>query len=133
MPVQATTTLIWVRVGDAADYQAFDDLEEAVDYLNELGVGRVDHWRSAGVETVNYWGHDYVSLYRGDADANLVSNLLPDERVVVEDGLQECCDESQSPTSEGPKGQSDRRRVSSEGRPLGTVENGPRFHYRRCG
>jgi hypothetical protein len=124
MLMQVSRTFIWVRVGDATEYQAFDDLEEAVEYLNELGVGRVDHWRSGGFATVNYWGRAYIAVYRGDADANLVSNLLPDERVVVEDGLQEC---------EGPKGQSDRRRVSSEGRPLGTAENGPRFRYRRCG
>ena len=92
MPTIAT--LIWVRVGDAGEYEAFDGLDEAVEYLNELGVGRVDHWINGGpgvgIGTPNYHGHDFVSLYHGDADANLVSNLLPDERVFVEDALREC-------------------------------------------
>ena len=133
MPMQAPRTFIWVRVGDAADYKTFDDLEEAVDYLKELNVGRVDHWRASGVATVKYWGQAYIALYRGDADANLVTNLLPDERVVVEDGLRECCDESQTQTGESPKWQFGRRCGSSEGKPLGTVEDGLRFHYRKCG
>ena len=88
--ITTTETLIWIRVGDAADYQAFDGLEEVVDYLKELGVGPVDHWRAGGVDTLNYWGRNYISLYHGDTDANLVSNLLPDERVFVEDALREC-------------------------------------------
>ena len=92
----ATATLIWIRVGDMGDYQAFDSLDEVVDYLSELGVGRVDHWRAAGVETVNYWGHDYISLYHGDTDANLVSDLLPDERALVEDALREYHNEYQT-------------------------------------
>jgi hypothetical protein len=86
--------MIWVRVGDAGEYESFDDLAHAVDYLNELGVGRVENWvdggRGVGIETPNYHGLDFVSLFHGDADANLTSNLLPDERVVVEDSLQEC-------------------------------------------
>jgi hypothetical protein len=90
-----TATLIWVRVGDAGEYEAFDGLDEAVDYLNELGVGQVDHWINGGpgvgIDTPNYHGYDFISLYHGDTDANLVSNLLPDERVLVEDALRECC------------------------------------------
>ena len=86
----ATATMIWVRVGDSGEYESFDDLQEVVDYLNELHVGRVDHWRSAGIETNNYWGHDYISLYHGNPDGNLTSDLLPDERAFVEDSLQEC-------------------------------------------
>lgn len=85
----AIATLVWVRVGDSGEYESFDDLQEVVDYLNELRVGRVDHWRSAGIETENYWGHDYISLFHGDSDGNLKSDLLPDERVFVEDNLSE--------------------------------------------
>jgi hypothetical protein len=80
--------MIWVRIGDAGDYEDFDCLEDAVCYLNELDVGQVTRWRNAGVDTDNFWGNDYVSLYRGDAEGNLLSNLLPDERVLVEDNLE---------------------------------------------
>jgi hypothetical protein len=90
LPHNRTTTMIWVRVGDSGEYASFDDLQEVVNHLNELGIGRIDHWRSAGIETCNYHGHDYISLYHGDTDGNLKSDLLPDERVFVEDNLQEC-------------------------------------------
>ena len=79
--------MIWLRVGDMGEYESFDGLTDAVDYLNELSVGEVTHWRHGGIETVNYWDHDYISLYHSDADANLLSDLLPDERMFVEDTL----------------------------------------------
>jgi hypothetical protein len=34
--------LLWIRVGDAGEYEGFDGLEEALDYLNELSVGGSD-------------------------------------------------------------------------------------------
>lgn len=43
LPHNRTTTMIWVRVGDSGEYESFDDLQEVVDYLNELGVGLIDH------------------------------------------------------------------------------------------
>ena len=46
--------------------------------------------RGVGIETPNYHGFDFISLYHGDGLARLVSNLLPDERVFVEDALLEC-------------------------------------------
>ena len=79
--------MIWLRVGDMGEYESFDALTEALDYLNELSVGEVTHWRPAGIETVNCWGHDYISLYHGDADANLLFDMLPDERMFVEETL----------------------------------------------
>lgn len=80
--------MICLRVGDAGAYEEFDRLEKAVGYLNDLKVGQVTRWRNGGLETGNFWGRDYVSLYHGDSAAKLASNLLPDERVLVEDNLQ---------------------------------------------
>jgi hypothetical protein len=133
MAMQAPHTFIWVRIGDAADCQAFESPKEAGDYLKEHGVGRVAYWRGGGVETVNCRDYVYIVLYRGDANAKLVSNLLPDERVVVEDGLQGSCDMNQRQIGERQEVQLDRKCVSSEGRLLGTVDNSPRFVYRKCG
>ena len=82
--------MIWLRVGDSGEWESFDHLLDAIDYMNELNVGQVQVWINTGVETVNYWGRDHISLYHGDAERNLVSNLLPDERVLVGDKLQEC-------------------------------------------
>jgi hypothetical protein len=86
---------LWVRVGDAGDYEPCgDDLDALIDYLNELGIGQVDHWIDAGpgigFATPNYHGHDFISLFWGDADANLVRRLNREERAIVESGLVEC-------------------------------------------
>ena len=47
----------------------------------------IDGGRGVGIETPNYHGFDFISLYHGDSLARLVSNLLPDERAFVEDNL----------------------------------------------
>lgn len=84
---------VWVRVGDAGDYEQFIGLGFALDYLNELGVGEIDDWindpHAVGCETPNYWGNDYISLYWGDANANLIRPLDENERILAENTLQE--------------------------------------------
>jgi hypothetical protein len=83
------TRHVWVRVGDGGDYARFDDLDDAVAYLNELSVGKVNAWVSSGFATPNYWGHDYISCYWGDEQADMESLLLPDEQAYLEDRLVE--------------------------------------------
>ena len=85
---------LWVRVGDAGEYESFgDDLDAVLDYLNELRAGEVTGWveggMGVGIETVNYHGYDFVSLFWGDDDANLTAHLDADERMEVEEGLVE--------------------------------------------
>ncbi len=84
---------LWVRVGDAGEYEAFDGIEEAVDYLNELNVGQVDHWIDSGpgvgFATPNYHGYDFISCFWGDTDANLSAPLDAGERAAVECCLEE--------------------------------------------
>jgi hypothetical protein len=84
---------IWVRVGDAGDYQTWDGLDDAIEYLNELNVGQVVGWIDSGpgvgVETVNYHGLDFISLYWGDKDANLTRSLNRSERSYVAMFLEE--------------------------------------------
>jgi hypothetical protein len=83
--------MIWVRIGDGGSYESFGDLQEVIDLLNEIGAGRflswVDGGIGVGIETENYGGHDFISLYHGDELADLRSHLLPDERAFVEDRL----------------------------------------------
>jgi len=85
---------LWLRVGDAGDYENFgDDLDAVLDYLNELRAGEVTGWVLGGIgvglETVNYWGYDFVSLFWGDSNANLIRALDDQERAAVEAGLEE--------------------------------------------
>ena len=85
---------LWVRVGDAGDYESFDsDLDALLDYLNELQVGNVTEWiedgRGVGFTTPNYHGYDFISLFWGDENANLVRRLNAGERAAVECCLEE--------------------------------------------
>ena len=57
---------IWLCVGQAGALEGFTTLAEATQYLNSLAVGTPTKWRLAGVETQNYWGEDYISIFWGD-------------------------------------------------------------------
>jgi hypothetical protein len=85
--------MLWIRVGDAGEYEAFDSLEEALACLNELRVGEVTGWTdgpcAVGFETPNFWGRDCVSCFWGDADANLIRPLDGTERTLMEANLEE--------------------------------------------
>jgi hypothetical protein len=85
--------LIWVRVGDCGEYESFDGLEDAIDCMNELKAGQVTGWVEGGIgvgiETVNYHGYDFISIFWGDENADLTAHLDSDERMEVEEGLEE--------------------------------------------
>ncbi len=71
--------ILWVRVGDAGEYERCDDLDDAIAYLNELRVGKITGWVQSGFETENFYGHDYVSIFYGDDDANHLTDIGEDE------------------------------------------------------
>jgi hypothetical protein len=85
--------LFWIRVGDQGDYQPVDDLDDLIETLNEWQAGAVTGWvdagRGVGVETTNYHGYDFVSLFWGDNQANMIRALDETERAAVEEGLHE--------------------------------------------
>jgi hypothetical protein len=60
------------------------DIIELLDVLR--GLGPVERWRPGGFVTSDH-PDEYVPCYWGDDKGNLVSDLLPDERVLVEDAL----------------------------------------------
>jgi hypothetical protein len=86
-------TLLWIRVGDGGDYQSFDGLDDALDYLNELSVGNVldwvDHGQGVGFTTPNYHGSDFISCFWGDNDGNFLAALDDDEQCTLKAGLEE--------------------------------------------
>lgn len=85
--------MYWIRVGDQGDYQPVDDLDAVIDNLNEWRVGEVTAWVESGVgvglETTNCYGYDFVSLFVGDDQANLIRPLDAEERAAVEAGVTE--------------------------------------------
>jgi len=52
-------------------------------------TGWVDGVMGGGIETVNYHGYDFISLFWGDDGANLTAPLDAGERMEVEEGLEE--------------------------------------------
>ena len=78
--------ILWVRVGDAGEYEQCDDLDDAIAYLNELRVGKITSWVRSGFETENYYGRDYVSIFYGDDDANHLCDI--NEKEYVECNLE---------------------------------------------
>ena len=81
----------WIRIGDGGDYQHFDGLDDAVEHLNECRIGQIDHWVDSGfgvgIDTPNFHGRDFVSLFVGDTAGNLTRHLTRWERAFVESQL----------------------------------------------
>lgn len=60
---------VWVRAGDGDDYHRFDDVNGAADYMAGLDVRFVGRHCKFGVQAEGFTGHNYISLFYGDADA----------------------------------------------------------------
>jgi hypothetical protein len=70
----------WVRVGDYDIYQDFDGLEEVADYFAEMGATDALEWCDEyGFSNFEFRDKNYISLYLGDADAQPVRYLTPEE------------------------------------------------------
>jgi len=80
---------IWVRLGDADNYHACNDLADLSDALlgiqqNWVGI----RWRHGGLEARGFKSCNYVSLYWGDEDAAFLTDLDASERFVLEELLK---------------------------------------------
>lgn len=60
-----TSDVLWLRLGDASDYEAFDDLDCVADLLAEFGIKAVSRYGLYGVSAPGFEGHNYISLYWG--------------------------------------------------------------------
>jgi hypothetical protein len=83
----------WLRVGDQSDYAPYDDLDTIIQTLNEWQVGEVSAWMEYGIgvglETMSCYGYDFISLFVGDDQGNLIRPLKSRERAAVEEGVTE--------------------------------------------
>jgi len=78
------TKKVWLRLGDAGEYEPFDTPEEAASDIavvfrtdRPLNIVRARHTGVEGIDIVGsaYEGENAVSLYWGDDDANLIAPL----------------------------------------------------------
>ncbi len=81
---------IWVRCGDADDYNAFDGYDEVASYFAEMGVQKINikKYGDFGAKAKGFTGRNYISLYWGDADAQVVKNLTTRERHLINSSLE---------------------------------------------
>ena len=74
------STTLWVRAGDGDNYNDFDGLQEVVDYLAEMGAtGPLEWCNEYGVTSPEFRGHNYISLFWGDDDAQPTRSLTDAE------------------------------------------------------
>ena len=79
--VSVPTSVIWVRMGDNAEYQQFgSDFDAVADTLHEGGVEKVRRcgW-GFGVMAHNYEGDNYISLFWGDKEAQFERSMSDPE------------------------------------------------------
>lgn len=76
---QAITAFVWVRLGDGDNYNRFDDVAEAAEYMALFGVRHVYRCRKYGVEAKGLTGLNYISLFFGDAQAQPTADLTSRE------------------------------------------------------
>ena len=80
---------LWVRLGDASNYEnvLWEDLPSVLNYKN---AGAFVDWLYAvdGLVTSEYTGRNYISLFWGDQNAQLLRSLDEEERDQVEDMLK---------------------------------------------
>ncbi len=69
-------------------------LDNLLAMLRQLDLGNLARWRPGGIDTTNHWGD--IHLYWGDKEARLLSDLLPDERVLIADALEKANGQRQS-------------------------------------
>jgi hypothetical protein len=66
---------IWVRLGDTDDYNRFDDVAEAAEYMALFGVKQVHRSQKYGVDAKGFTGNNYISLFFGDGEAQPTGEL----------------------------------------------------------
>ena len=71
----STVPFVWVRLGDADDYNRFDDLDGAAEYMALFGVRHVERSQKYGVAAKGFTGQNYISLFFGDDEAQPTRDL----------------------------------------------------------
>lgn len=71
---------LWMRFGDVGDYEHYDGFDDAAEAAVEFGITEITGWTRGGFTAPGFEGHNYVSMYWGDADAEKDADLTGSER-----------------------------------------------------
>ncbi len=83
-------SVLWMRLGDSAEYQQFgDDIDAVIDVLREANIGSDIRKVHGGIATENYSCWNYISLYWGDKDSDLVKVLSDREFKCIEEAFRD--------------------------------------------
>ena len=88
-----TAKRVWIRLGDLAEYEAFDNPYDAgLDVGERIGVGKPEplafYYRAAGVSIPpSFVVNNYISLFWGDEGAQWIRDLTNIEKRRFEDGV----------------------------------------------
>lgn len=71
---------IWLRLGDNAEYEDYDSIEEIKEIFEERELTK-DFTRRCqyGVQNAEFKGNNYISLYYGDEEAQPIKEISDDE------------------------------------------------------
>ncbi len=75
--------ILWLRLGDAGEYQAFDGIADALESA-EIPAGKVE-FLPYGFQVGDYSGRNYISFFWGDEKANPVRELTHAEKEEIKE------------------------------------------------
>jgi hypothetical protein len=87
MPPTLPIGLLWTRFGDHSDYNDHAELDNVAETLHELGVGQVTGHSGRSLFAPGFEGANYISLFWGDGDAQIIRDTTWAERAYVIDCL----------------------------------------------
>ena len=72
-------TYFWIREGDNNNYYKFSSLDE----IETSHWGTFMHWTTSGIVTSQFLDLNYISIYLGDKNAQLIRELNNKEKRIV--------------------------------------------------
>lgn len=81
---------VWVRLGDACEYEKHDDVSSAAAVLHEASVkGPLRQGNRGQVFADGFEAENYISLFWGDDEGDFVKNLTKGEIKMIEQEIGE--------------------------------------------
>ena len=76
-----TQSYIWVRAGDYDDYNKFDNIIDAAEYLKFYKIKKIEKIgkNQLGFQAENFTGLNYISFYYGDHKADPENEITEQE------------------------------------------------------
>jgi len=75
---------LWLRMGDNADYEKIDSIEEAKEIFEERElIKNFTFCYQYGIKNDEFAGHNYISLFYGNKDADPIRAITSKELIYL--------------------------------------------------